>query len=52
MTTLSHVTGGYTYIDPYGVALGYEVVFTKLEAASRHYESAGLGKDYVRRLVR
>jgi 2,4'-dihydroxyacetophenone dioxygenase len=52
MATLFHVTGGYTYIDPYGVALGYEDVFTKLEAASRHYESIGLGKDYVRRLVR
>jgi 2,4'-dihydroxyacetophenone dioxygenase len=22
------VTGGYTYIDPYGTALGYEDVFT------------------------
>ena len=52
MTTLFHVTGGYTYIDPYGVALGYEDVFTKLEAASRHYELVGFGKDYVRRLVR
>jgi 2,4'-dihydroxyacetophenone dioxygenase len=52
MATLFHVTGGYTYIDPYGVALGYEDVFTKLEHASRHYESVGLGKDYVRRLVR
>lgn len=52
MATLFHVTGGYTYIDPYGVALGYEDVFTKLEAASRHYESIGLGKDHVRRLVR
>jgi quercetin dioxygenase-like cupin family protein len=52
MTTLFHVTGGYTYIDPYGVALGYEDVFTKLEAASRHYESVGFEKDYVGRLVR
>jgi quercetin dioxygenase-like cupin family protein len=52
MATLFHVTGGYTYIDPYGVALGYEDVFTKLEQASRHYESVGFGKDYVRRLVR
>ncbi len=24
MVTLFHVTGGYTYVDPYGVALGYE----------------------------
>jgi quercetin dioxygenase-like cupin family protein len=52
MATLFHVTGGYTYIDPYGVALGYEDVFTKLEQAIRHYEAVGLGKDYVRRLVR
>jgi len=52
MATLSHVTGGYTYIDPHGGALGYEGVFTKLEQASRHYEAVGLGKDCVRRLVR
>jgi 2,4'-dihydroxyacetophenone dioxygenase len=50
MTTL-HVTGGYTYIDPYGRAR-IEDVFTKLEATSRHYEAVGLGKDHVRRLVR
>lgn len=52
MATLFHVTGGYTYVDPYGVALGYEDVFTKLENAGRHYESLGLGADYVRRFVR
>ena len=52
MVTLFHVTAGYTYIDPYGVALGYEDVFTKLALASRHYESVGLGKDHVRRMVR
>jgi 2,4'-dihydroxyacetophenone dioxygenase len=52
MVTLFHVSAGYTYIHPYGVALGYEDVFTKLEAASRHYESVGFGKDHVRKLVR
>ncbi len=52
MVTLFHVTGGYTYVDPYGVALGYEDAFTKLEQASRHYESVGLGRDYAMRLVR
>ncbi len=52
MITLFHVTAGYTYIDPYGVALGYEDVFTKLEAASSHYDLIGLGKDHVRKLVR
>jgi 2,4'-dihydroxyacetophenone dioxygenase len=52
MTMLFHVTGGYTYIDPYGVALGYEDVFTNFGQASRHYGSVGLGKDHIRRLVR
>jgi 2,4'-dihydroxyacetophenone dioxygenase len=52
MATLFYVTGSYTYVDPYGAALGYEDVFTKLENASRHYESLGLGPDYVRRFVR
>jgi hypothetical protein len=45
MATLFDVTGGYTYVDPYGEALGYEDVFTKLEHATRHYEAVGLGKD-------
>ena len=36
MATLFHVTGGYTYVDPQGVASGYEDVFTKLEAAKAH----------------
>jgi hypothetical protein len=52
MVTLFHVSGGYTYVDRYGAALGYEDVFTKLENANRHYESLGLGPDYVRRFVR
>ncbi|CAB3759902.1 2,4'-dihydroxyacetophenone dioxygenase family protein [Paraburkholderia humisilvae] len=52
MITWFHVTGGYTYVDPQGVALGYEDVFTKLDLAQRHYESIGLGADYVRQFVR
>ena len=52
MATLFHVTGGYTYVDPQGVALGYEDVFTKLANATRHYEAVGLGQDHLRRLVR
>ena len=52
MATLFHVTGGYTYVDPYGEALGYEDVFTKLEHAIQHYEAVGLGKDHVKRIVR
>jgi 2,4'-dihydroxyacetophenone dioxygenase len=52
MATLFHVTGGYTYVDPYGEALGYEDVFTKLEHAIKHYEAVGLSRDHVRRIVR
>jgi quercetin dioxygenase-like cupin family protein len=52
MVTLFHVTGGYSYVDPHGEALGYEDVFTKLEAARRHFEAADLGSNYVERFVR
>ena len=52
MATLFHVTCGYTSVVPYCAALGHEDVFTKLENASRHYESLGHGPDYVRRFVR
>jgi 2,4'-dihydroxyacetophenone dioxygenase len=33
MITWFHVQGGYTYVTPQGVAMGYEDVFTKLETA-------------------
>ena len=52
MVTLFHVTGGYTYVDPDGGAIGYEDVFTKREAAARHFEALGIGASYVERFVR
>ena len=52
MMTLFHVTGGYTYVDPFGTPLGYEDVFTKIEAARVHFEKIGLGGDHVRRFMR
>jgi 2,4'-dihydroxyacetophenone dioxygenase len=52
MATLFHVTGGYTNVDPYRGALGYEDVFTELEHASRHYEAVGRGKEHVKRIIR
>lgn len=36
MATLFYVTGGFTYVDPQGVAGGYEDVFSKLETAKAH----------------
>jgi len=52
MMTWFHNTGGYTYVDPQGVPVGYEDVFTKIEAAKRHYKAIGLGEDYVNRFIR
>lgn len=52
MIALFHVTGGYTYVDPSGNALGYEDVFTKLANARAHYERLGRGADYANRYVR
>jgi 2,4'-dihydroxyacetophenone dioxygenase len=52
MVTLFHITGGYTYVDPDGLALGYEDVFTKLENVRRHHDTLGLAAEYTQRIVR
>jgi hypothetical protein len=52
MITWFHVTGGYTYVDPQGVAVGYEDVFTKLEAARAHYKRIGLPDDHIQQFIR
>jgi 2,4'-dihydroxyacetophenone dioxygenase len=52
MITLFHVTGGYVYVDTEGRALGYEDVFTKLEATRAHFEAIGLGAGQVESLMR
>lgn len=52
MVTWFQVQGGYTYVDPQGQAQGYEDVFTKLEAARRHYRAIGLPDSYLERLIR
>lgn len=52
MVTLFHVTGAYIYVDPDGTPNGVEDVFTKLENAKAHYESNGIGLDYLNSLIR
>jgi 2,4'-dihydroxyacetophenone dioxygenase len=52
MITWFHVTGGYTYVDPQGVAVGYEDVFTKIDLARKHYAEIGLGAEYIERFIR
>jgi 2,4'-dihydroxyacetophenone dioxygenase len=52
MITLFHVTGNYTYVDPNGIALGYEDVFTKLANAQRHYVAIGRDERYIEGIKR
>ncbi|WP_086924495.1 2,4'-dihydroxyacetophenone dioxygenase family protein [Variovorax sp. JS1663] len=52
MMTLFHVTGAYTYLNGEGMPVGHEDVFTKIEAAAQHYETVGLGEDYVKQFIR
>ncbi|MGD9827332.1 MAG: 2,4'-dihydroxyacetophenone dioxygenase family protein [Hyphomicrobiaceae bacterium] len=50
--TLFHNTGALIYCDVEGKTTGYADVFTRIEACARHYESIGLGADYVKRFIR
>ncbi len=52
MITLFHVTGGYTYVDPHGKALGYEDVFTKLENVQAHYRKMGRRESDIDAILR
>jgi 2,4'-dihydroxyacetophenone dioxygenase len=52
MITMFFVTGSLVYVDPDGVATGYEDVFTKLAAARAHYDAVGLGAETADRLIR
>lgn len=52
MITLFHVSGAYIYVDPDGNPVGVEDVFSKIDAARKHYESVGLGTDFVDQFIR
>jgi len=52
MITLFQVNGIMLYVDPDGNAVGYEDVFSKIAMCRRHYETCGLGGDYVERFIR
>lgn len=52
MITMFQVNGVMYYVDSEGRHTGYEDVFTKLEMCRKHYESVGLGADYVDQFVR
>lgn len=52
MITWFSVKGGYTYVDKMGKAIGYEDVFTKIEAASSHYKNIGLDDNFLKKIIR
>ncbi len=52
MITMFHVTGAYIYVDPHGTPVGVEDVFSKLDAARKHYAAVGLGADFADQFLR
>ena len=50
--TLFHNTGALIYCDVDGNTTGYADVFTRIEAYAKHFESVGLGRDYVKQFIR
>lgn len=52
MVTIFQVTGSLIYVEPDGHPIGYDDVFTRLEAARAHYGACGLGSDYALQFIR
>ena len=50
--TLFWITGTLVELDDEGRVLGYADVFTRIEQARRHFESVGLGAEYIRKFIR
>ena len=52
MITLFHISGALIYLDESGETCGYDDVHPKLEMCRQHFESVGLGADYVAQFIR
>ena len=52
MISLFQVNGAMIYVDPDGVAVGYDDVFSKIDLCRRHFVSVGLGENYVDQFIR
>jgi hypothetical protein len=52
MITFFNISGAMIYLDAEGRHVGYEDVYVKIEMCRRHYETVGLGADYVDQFVR
>jgi hypothetical protein len=40
------------YVDPWGKAVGYEDVFTKIDMCRKHFAEVDLGADFVDQFIR
>lgn len=52
MTVLFHNYGPLMSVDAQGQVTGYVDVFTRLESCRQHYESVGLGPEWIDKLIR
>lgn len=52
MLTLFTVYGSLMYVDPYGQAVDYDDVFTRIEKYKAHFEQLGLGEDAIEQFIR
>ncbi len=52
MITLFHVFGALIYYDEDDRVVAHDDVHTKVELCKKHFESVGLGADFVRQFIR
>ena len=52
MIFMANVKGTLLYVDEDGNPTGYDDVFTRIDAARRHFKEVGLGTDHVRKFIR
>ena len=52
MITFFQVNGSLHYVDDNGKAIGFDDVFTRIDLARAHFDSVGLGSDYVKNFIR
>ncbi len=52
MMTLFQVSGAMIYMDTEGRTTGFDDVFTKIKRCRKHFESVGLGGDFVEQFIR
>lgn len=52
MITLFHVCGALIYYDQLDRPCGHDDVHTKIAMCRKHFESCGLGADFVRQFIR